>query len=59
VTWWFWLALGFGVVVAAWLVLIVAIVLRRSFRSGGSELVREHWPGPEQSLRIVLRVAGT
>ena len=40
-------------------VLIVALVLRRFLRSGGDQLVREHWPGPEQSLRLVLRVAGT
>ena len=39
-------------------VLIVAFVLRRFLRSGGEPLVREHWPGPEQSLRLVLRVAG-
>jgi uncharacterized membrane protein YkvA (DUF1232 family) len=40
-------------------VLIVAFVLRRFLRSGGDQLVREHWPGPEQSLRLVLGVAGT
>ena len=40
-------------------VLIVALMLRRFLRSGGDQLVREHWPGPEQSLRLVLRVAGT
>jgi uncharacterized membrane protein YkvA (DUF1232 family) len=40
-------------------VLIVALVLRRFLRSGGDRLVREHWPGPEQSLRLVLRVART
>jgi uncharacterized membrane protein YkvA (DUF1232 family) len=39
--------------------LVVAFVLRRFLRSGGDELVREHWPGPERSLRLVLRVAGT
>ena len=39
-------------------VLVVAFVLRRFLRSGGEPLVREHWPGPEQSLRLVLRVAG-
>jgi uncharacterized membrane protein YkvA (DUF1232 family) len=39
--------------------LIVALVLRRFLRSGGDELVREHWPGPEHSLRLVLRVART
>ena len=39
--------------------LVVAFVLRRFLRSGGDPLVREHWPGPEQSLRLVLRLAGT
>jgi uncharacterized membrane protein YkvA (DUF1232 family) len=39
-------------------VLVVAFVLRRFLRSGGDQLVREHWPGPEQSLRVMLRVAG-
>ena len=38
-------------------VLVVAFVLRRFLRSGGEPLVREHWPGPEQSLRVVLRAA--
>jgi uncharacterized membrane protein YkvA (DUF1232 family) len=40
-------------------VLVVAFVLRRFLRSGGEALVREHWPGPERSLQLVLRVAGT
>jgi uncharacterized membrane protein YkvA (DUF1232 family) len=39
-------------------VLVVGLVLRRFLRSGGADLVRQHWPGPEQSLRVVLRVAG-
>lgn len=39
-------------------VLIVALVLRQFLRSGGEQLVREHWPGPERSLRLVLRLAG-
>jgi uncharacterized membrane protein YkvA (DUF1232 family) len=39
-------------------VLVVGLVLRRFLRSGGEQLVREHWPGPEPSLRVVLRVAG-
>jgi uncharacterized membrane protein YkvA (DUF1232 family) len=39
-------------------VLIVALVLRRFLRSGGDELIREHWPGPEQSLQLVLRAEG-
>ena len=39
-------------------VLVVAFVLRHFLRSGGEPLVREHWPGPETSLRLVLRAAG-
>jgi uncharacterized membrane protein YkvA (DUF1232 family) len=38
--------------------LVVGLVLRRFLRSGGEALVRQHWPGPEQSLGVVLRVAG-
>jgi len=38
--------------------LVIAFVLRRFLRSGGDELVRELWPGPDGSLRLVLRVAG-
>jgi uncharacterized membrane protein YkvA (DUF1232 family) len=40
-------------------VLVTAFVLRRFLRSGGEPLVREHWPGPPRSLRIVMRVAGS
>ena len=39
-------------------VIVVAFVLRRFLRSGGEPLVREHWPGPERSLHLVLRIAG-
>jgi uncharacterized membrane protein YkvA (DUF1232 family) len=39
-------------------VLIVAFVLRTVFRHTGPELIREHWPGPESSLRLMLRLAG-
>jgi uncharacterized membrane protein YkvA (DUF1232 family) len=39
-------------------VLIVALVLRRLLRSEGADLVREHWPGPEPSLALLLRVVG-
>jgi uncharacterized membrane protein YkvA (DUF1232 family) len=38
-------------------VVIVALVLRSLLRGGGEALVREHWPGPESSLKLVLRVA--
>jgi uncharacterized membrane protein YkvA (DUF1232 family) len=39
-------------------VVIVALVLRSFVRGGGEPIVREHWPGPENSLAIVLRLAG-
>ena len=38
-------------------VVIVALVLRSLLRSGGEPFVREHWPGPESSLSLVLRLA--
>ena len=38
-------------------VVLVAFVLRRVVRAN-PELVREHWPGPRDSLRTVLRLAG-
>jgi uncharacterized membrane protein YkvA (DUF1232 family) len=37
--------------------IMVALVLRAILRSGGRELVREHWPGPASSLTVVLRLA--
>lgn len=36
---------------------LAAWVLRRILRSGGEPLIREHWPGPDQTLAVVLRVA--
>jgi uncharacterized membrane protein YkvA (DUF1232 family) len=38
--------------------IIVALVLRSVLRSGGQDLLREHWRGPERSLDAVLRLAG-
>ncbi len=38
-------------------VIIAALALRYALRSGGPDLLRKHWPGPEQSLSAVLRVA--
>ncbi len=38
--------------------LIAALVFRRIIRSNGPEILQEHWPGPEQSLRTILRLAG-
>lgn len=37
--------------------IIVALVLRTILRAGGEELLREHWPGPEQSRLLVQRLA--
>jgi uncharacterized membrane protein YkvA (DUF1232 family) len=38
-------------------VLVAAAALRYALRSGGSRLLHEHWPGPETSLGVVMRVA--
>jgi uncharacterized membrane protein YkvA (DUF1232 family) len=38
--------------------LLVALALRLVTRSAGAEVIREHWPGPDESLRAVLRLAG-
>lgn len=38
--------------------IVVALVLRSLVRSGGDDLIRELWPGPEQSLALILRLAG-
>jgi len=38
--------------------LIVALVLRHFIRAGGEAMIRELWPGPEQSLLLILRLAG-
>jgi uncharacterized membrane protein YkvA (DUF1232 family) len=37
--------------------IIVALVLRRFIHSGGEQLIRELWPGPDQSLALLLRLA--
>jgi uncharacterized membrane protein YkvA (DUF1232 family) len=37
--------------------IIVALVLRTVLRSGGPELLREHWPGPAASLNALMRLA--
>ena len=36
----------------------VALALRVVLRGSGTDLLREHWPGPESSLAVVLRFAG-
>jgi uncharacterized membrane protein YkvA (DUF1232 family) len=38
--------------------LVVALALRALVRGAGPELLTEHWPGPDASLRTVLRLAG-
>jgi uncharacterized membrane protein YkvA (DUF1232 family) len=37
--------------------IIVALVLRSILRSGGPQLLREHWPGPRVSLNAITRLA--
>jgi uncharacterized membrane protein YkvA (DUF1232 family) len=37
--------------------IVVALALRLVLRAGGPELLREHWPGPEESLAVVARLA--
>jgi uncharacterized membrane protein YkvA (DUF1232 family) len=37
---------------------LLGLALRVVVRGGGTELVREAWPGPEASLTLVLRAAG-
>ena len=38
--------------------LFVGLVLRAIVRGGGPDVIRRHWPGPESSLNVVLRLAG-
>jgi uncharacterized membrane protein YkvA (DUF1232 family) len=38
--------------------LVVVLALRTVLRGSGSELLHEHWPGPESSLAFVLRFVG-
>ena len=38
-------------------VLVAALALRYALRSGGPDLLRQHWPGPERSLQAVMRFA--
>ena len=37
--------------------IVIALVIRALLRGGNEELLREHWPGPESSLRLVSRLA--
>ncbi len=38
-------------------VLITALALRYALRSGGTELLHQHWPGPDRSLEVVMQLA--
>ena len=38
--------------------IIVAFVLRHVLRGSDRELIEQHWSGPQQSLRLMLRLAG-
>ena len=38
--------------------LVVVLALRAVLRGSGSDLLREHWRGPENSFAILLRFAG-
>lgn len=37
--------------------ILTAVVLRSVLRGAGPAVVQEHWPGPEQSLRLIVRLA--
>jgi uncharacterized membrane protein YkvA (DUF1232 family) len=37
--------------------IVVALVLRTVLRSNGEPLLREHWPGTQESLNFIRRVA--
>jgi uncharacterized membrane protein YkvA (DUF1232 family) len=37
---------------------VVVLGLRAILRSSGAELLHEHWPGPDSSLDVVLRLVG-
>lgn len=37
--------------------IIVALALRSVLRAGGTQLLREHWPGPPSSLNAIRRLS--
>jgi uncharacterized membrane protein YkvA (DUF1232 family) len=42
--------------------IVVALVVRSILRAAGEAPIRQHWPGPEASLRLIMRLtapAGT
>jgi uncharacterized membrane protein YkvA (DUF1232 family) len=38
--------------------LLVALALRYVMRRAGPDVVREHWPGTADGLRVIFRVVG-
>jgi uncharacterized membrane protein YkvA (DUF1232 family) len=38
--------------------LVVALVLRAVLRTNGPDRLRAHWPGPQSSLAVLLRLLG-
>jgi len=36
-------------------VIVVALVLRHLVRTSGAALIREHWPGPERTVEMLIR----
>jgi uncharacterized membrane protein YkvA (DUF1232 family) len=38
--------------------IVAALALRVVIAGAGVQVVEEHWPGPDESLRLVLRAAG-
>ena len=36
---------------------VVVLTLRAILRSGGLEMIKEHWPGPRSSLSLILKLA--
>ena len=39
--------------------IVVALALRLLLRGSGHALATEHWPGPQRSLAVILRLAGS
>lgn len=39
--------------------ILTALVLRSILRASGPAKLRRHWPGPDTSLRVLLRLLGT
>jgi len=38
--------------------ILAALVLRGLLRTAGRAVIEEHWPGPPESLRVLLKLAG-